>query len=129
MLKRLGLCALLLAGCRNSTGPDLDVTGSWAGTWATTVPPGPSQLWVGSLTQSGTVVTGSVNCAATETYTVGGTNLHNTLALTLVGTFGDTAFFTGTAGNNSGVQASGHFSDSDGAGCFTGSGDWAGRIQ
>ncbi|HWZ29191.1 MAG TPA: hypothetical protein VNX15_11540 [Gemmatimonadales bacterium] len=129
MIRRLALCALLVAGCKSSTGPDLDVTGNWAGTWATTTPPGPSQLWTANLTQAGTAVTGSFNCAATETYTLTGTNLHNALTLTLVGSFGDSAFFTGSASNSGGVQASGHFSDSDGAGCFTGFGDWSGRIQ
>ena len=130
MKLRAAFCLLLLAACSSSsTGPDQDVTGSWAGSWATTSPPGPSLLWFATLTQTGSGVTGSLNCNSIETYTVGGTNVHNALTLTLIGGFGDTAYFTGTASNNMGVQASGHFSDNDSAGCFSGVGDWTGRIQ
>ena len=129
MTKHIGLCFLLLAACKNSTAPDQNLTGNWAGTFATTTPPGPSLLWSATLTQSGTGVTGTLSCNATESYTVGGTNLHNALNLTLVGTFGDTASWTGTAGFNSGVLANGNFSDGDGAACLSGAGIWQGRIQ
>lgn len=129
MLKRVALGLLVLAACKSSTGPDQDVTGNWSGTWATTTPPGPSQQWLATLTQTGTTVSGSLNCAGTESYSVGGTNVHNALTLTLIGSFSDTARFNGTASNNGGVQASGTFSDNDGAGCFSGLGSWQGRIQ
>jgi len=122
---RIALCLLLLAGC--STEPDQNVTGNWGGTFAVTA--GPSSIWLGTLTQSGTTVTGTVNCASVESYTVGGTNTHNTLKLTLMGGLGDTAFFNGVASNDQGVLASGTFFDNDGAACFSGSGTWQGRIQ
>jgi len=129
MLKRIGLCFVLLAACKNSTGPDQNLTGSWAGTFATTTPPGPSLLWSATLTQSATLVTGTFTCNGTESYTVDGTNLHNSLNLRLVGTFGDTASWTGMAGYNIGVLANGQFSDNDGAACLSGTGIWQGRIQ
>jgi hypothetical protein len=129
MKTRLGLCLLLLVGCKDSTAPDQDLTGNWAGTFATTAPPGPTEAWFATLTQAGTAITGSLNCASIETYTAGGTNVHNAIKLTLIGSFGDTAQLTGTASNNIGVLASGSFFDNDGAGCFSGAGTWQGRIQ
>lgn len=129
LVRRLGLCFILLAACKNSTAPDQNLTGNWAGTFATTSPPGPSLLWSATLTQSGTAVTGSFSCNATESYTVSGSNLHNALTLTLIGSFGDTASWTGMAGYNIGVLANGNFADSDGAACLSGTGIWQGRIQ
>ncbi|HZH40356.1 MAG TPA: hypothetical protein VFD85_05075, partial [Gemmatimonadales bacterium] len=102
-------------------------TGTWGGQFMVTA--GPTGIWLGTLTQTGAAVSGTVNCAATESYTVGGTNLHNTLKVTLLGGLGDTAFFSGTASNDQGVLASGTFFDNDGAACFSGSGTWQGRIQ
>jgi len=125
----MGLCLLLVLGCKDSTAPDQDVTGSWAGTFATSTPPGPSEIWTASFTQTGTAVSGSLNCGGIEPYSATGTNIHNAMKLTLIGGFGDTAFFTGTAGNNMGTLASGTFYDNDGAGCFSGVGNWQGRIQ
>jgi len=122
---RVALCLLVLAAC--STEPDQNVTGNWGGQFMVTA--GPTGIWLGTLTQTGTAVSGTVNCAATESYTVGGTNLHNTLKVTLLGGLGDTAFFSGTASNDQGVLASGTFFDNDGAACFSGSGTWQGRIQ
>lgn len=126
---RAALCLLLLVGCKDSTAPDQDLTGHWAGTFATTSPPGPTEQWTADLTQTGTAVSGSLNCAGIESYTASGSNVHNAIKLTLLGSFGDTANFAGTAGNNIGVLASGTFSDNDGAGCFSGFGNWQGRIQ
>lgn len=125
----IGLCLLLAVGCKNSTGPDQDLTGTWAGTFGTTSPPGPSEPWSATLTQAGTSVSGSFDCASTETYTVTGTNVHNAVKLTMIGGFGDTATFTGSASNNQGVQASGTFFDNAAAVCLSGVGNWEGRIQ
>lgn len=128
MKRRLGLCLLLALGC-SATEPDQNLTGSWTGTFATTSPAGPSTAWSAALTQTGTAVSGSLDCAFTETYTVTGTNTHNATKLTLVGGLGDTATFSGTASNSQGVQASGTFVDNDGAACLSGVGTWQGRIQ
>jgi len=119
----------VLAACNSSTGPDADVTGTWSGTWVTTIPAGPTEPWSGTLAQSGTAVTGSVSCQGIETYTVTGTNVQNTLTLVLVGTLADTARFNGAASANNGVSASGTFNDNDGAGCFSGYGSWTGKVQ
>jgi hypothetical protein len=129
MIKRVSLCFILLVACKDSTAPDQNLTGTWAGTFSTTSPPGPSLLWSATLTQSGTAVTGTLSCNGTESYTVGGTNLHNALAFTMIGSFGDTAKWTGMAGYNIGTLANGQFSDNDGAACFSGTGIWQGRIQ
>ncbi|HEX4634070.1 MAG TPA: hypothetical protein VH163_09565 [Gemmatimonadales bacterium] len=122
---RVCLCVVALAAC--STEPDQNVTGSWQGTFA--ISGGSGGEWLATLTQTGTSLSGSVNCASIESYTVSGTNTHNTLQFTLLGGLGDTAFFSGTASNNQGVQASGTFFDHDGAACFSGAGTWQGRIQ
>lgn len=127
MNPRLCLSLWLLALVACSTEPDQNVTGSWAGTFSSSGAPG--GLWLASLTQTGATVTGTLNCASIESYTVGGSNQHNALKLTLIGGFGDTAFFSGTASSNQGVQANGTFTDNDGAACFSGSGSWQGRIQ
>jgi len=119
---------LVAVGC-SSTEPDQNLTGSWTGTFATTSPAGPSTAWSATVTQTGNAVSGSLDCASTETYTVTGSNVHNGTKLTLVGAFGDTATFSGTASNNQGVQASGTFFDGDGAACLSGVGIWQGRIQ
>lgn len=126
MTFRVCLCLLALMACK-STEPDQDVTGTWSGTFVPSGSVGGS--WGATLTQAGASVSGSVNCASIETYTVGGTNTHNALKLTLLGNLGDTAFLTGAASNSMGVQASGTFLDHDGAACFSGSGTWEGRIQ
>lgn len=128
MKRRLALCLLLAVGC-SSTEPDQNLTGSWTGTFATTSPAGPSTDWSASLTQTGNAVSGSLDCASTETYTVTGTNVHNSARLTLVGAFGDTASFSGTASNHQGVQVSGTFFDNAGAACLSGVGVWQGRLQ
>ena len=123
------LAALAFAACNSSTGPDQNLTGNWAGSWYTTIPLGPTEPWLATLTQTGTAVSGSLVCEGLESYTVTGSNVHNALSLTLVGAISDTAHFNGTASDNSGVTASGTFSDDDGEGCFTGVGNWTGRIQ
>lgn len=128
MTRRFALCVLLAVGC-SATEPDQNLTGSWTGTFATTNPAGPSTAWSATLNQTGNAVSGSLDCASTETYTVTGTNVHNATRLTLVGAFGDTATFSGTASNNQGVQASGTFFDNAGAACLSGVGVWEGRIQ
>ena len=128
MMRRFALCLLLAAGC-SATEPDQNLTGSWTGTFATSSPPGPTTDWSATLTQTGNAVSGSLDCAFTETYTVTGSNVHNGTKLTLVGALGDTATFSGTASNNQGVQASGTFVDNDGAACLSGVGIWQGKIQ
>lgn len=128
MKLRLVLCVLLVAAC-SATEPDQNLTGSWTGTFATTSPPGPSSDWSATLTQAGNAVSGSLDCASTETYTVTGTNVHNATRLTLVGAFGDTASISGTASNHQGVQESGTFFDNAGAACLSGVGVWQGKIQ
>lgn|SRR5690242_13220465 len=126
MLKRLGLCALLVTGCNSSAGPTpIDVTGSWTGSWSLTS--GPLQEWTGSLNQSGTAVTGDILCAFSESYTVSGTNKGDKLALTLVGVSGDTVQFKGNVYVTGGVTASGQF-NGGATGCFAGSGTWAGSL-
>jgi hypothetical protein len=126
MFKRLGLCALLVTGCNSSTGPTpVDVTGSWTGSWSLTS--GPVQEWTGTLSQSGSAVTGTILCAFSESYAVSGTNKSNTLTLTLVGGSGDTAQFKGTVVVPSGVAATGQFTGGAG-GCFTGTGTWSGEL-
>jgi len=131
MRMRVCLAGALLAlgGCNSSSGPDLNLTGNWSGNWYTTAPAGPLEIWSGALTQSGTSVTGSIGCEGLETYTVSGSNLHNAVALTLLGTLEDTAHFNGTLADNSGTVIGGTFSDNDGAGCFSGFGNFSGRIQ
>lgn len=128
MKLRLVFCVLLVAGC-SATEPDQNLTGSWTGTFATTSPPGPSSAWSATLTQTGNAVSGSLDCASTETYTVTGTNVHNATRLTLVGTLGDTASLSGTASNHQGVQENGTFFDNAGAACLSGVGMWQGSIQ
>lgn len=129
MTRSLALCLLLLGACKDTTTPDQDVTGHWTGTWFTTSPAGPDESWDATLTQTGTAVSGSLNCSSIETYTLSGINVHNNLTFTLIGSVGDTAIWNGRAGNNSGVVGLGTFSDNDGAGCFSGIGSWQGRIQ
>ncbi|HYK09971.1 MAG TPA: hypothetical protein VEV39_04175 [Gemmatimonadales bacterium] len=129
MKLRIALCLLFVAGCRNSTEPDQVLTGNWSGTFSTTSPPGPSEAWTATLTQSGSALSGSFDCASTEPYTVTGTNVHNAVKLTLIGGFGDTATFNGSASNNGGVLATGTFFDKSDAVCLSGSGIWQGRIQ
>jgi len=120
----------VLAACNSSTGPDVDLTGNWGGTFVTTVPVGPTEPWAANLVQTGTTVTGTLNCEGLETYSVGGTNVHNALTLTLVGSISDTAHLLGTASGSGGtVSASGTFSDDDADGCFTGFGNWTGKLQ
>lgn len=128
MKRYLALCLLFAMGC-SATEPDQNLTGSWTGTFATTSPAGPTTAWSASLTQTGNAVSGSLDCASTETYAVTGTNVHNAARLTLVGALGDTASLSGTASNHQGVQVSGTFFDNAGAACFSGVGVWQGSIQ
>ena len=123
ILKHIGLtAALLLAACGDGgTGPEINVTGTFIGSYTATSDPGVTYEGVLQLTQSGSQVTGTLTTNTGRSANLSGSISGSRITATLTYTDGCAGSASTTIDiSNSGTQLSGTYTANDCTGTYSG---------